>query len=89
MQRLVKEQRAERINLIMETKKLTMERNTATTIGRLKIGDRFYKPSDKKKEVWQYISFSNKKFNCKRDRELHPSPLSMDTQIIFLRNDNI
>lgn len=63
-----------------------MERNTLTSIENLKIGDRFYKALDKKKEVWEYISYSNKKYHCKRDNELHPTPFSGLMAVRFLRH---
>lgn len=40
-----------------------MKRNTTTTIGALRQGDRFYFLSDTKKEVHQVISFSKLKTN--------------------------
>lgn len=62
-----------------------MERNTATTISSLAFGDRFYKPSDKKKEVWQYVAYKNRRYECKRDNDLHPMPMLPDTNVVFLR----
>ena len=37
--------------------KVLIERNQRTGIGRLTSGDRFYKATDKKKEVWQYVEY--------------------------------
>lgn len=70
-----------------------MERKTQTTVGELKIGDRFYRCQDKKKEVWQKVEHKVKQTGfqtyshfAKRDADLHPQPLKKDTQVIFLRH---
>ena len=62
-----------------------MERNTATTIKNLKFGDRFYKPSDKKKEVWQYLAYKNRRYMCERDNDMHPTPFLESANVVFLR----
>lgn len=65
-----------------------MERNESTTIGRLQFGDRFYKANDKKKKaVWEYVGYKNKRYECKRDTDLHPTPFKADTEVVYLRNN--
>lgn len=71
-----------------------MERNTQTTIKNLKPGDRFYKVTDKKKEVWQkvvcevkvtkYQTYSN---FAKRDIDQSSQAFKSETEIIFLRTN--
>lgn len=65
-----------------------MDRKTQTTIARLQVGDRFYKPSDEKKEVWQYEGFNQRRFQCKRDKDLFCTPFISDTKVVFLRHKN-
>lgn len=72
-----------------------MERNTPTTINQLRIGDRFYKAADKKKEVWQKVEHTVKitKYQtyahfALKDGTRHPEAISKTTAIIFLRNTN-
>ena len=70
-----------------------MNRNTPTTIGQLKIGDRFHKAGDKKKEVWQKVEHKVKVTDyqtyghfAKKDNEKFATPFKKETQVIFLRH---
>ncbi len=70
-----------------------MERNTATTIDKLKPGDRFYVANDKKKEMFEKVAHEVKKTNYqtykhfgKKDNEKFPVAFKNDTRIIFLRS---
>ncbi len=70
-----------------------MERNTATTVEKLLIGDRFYKCTDKKKEVYTMVEGETKKtyfrtyrFFALKDKALHPIAINKDTAIVFLRH---
>lgn len=72
-----------------------MERNTVTTIDQLRVGDRFYKQSDRKKIVWEKVFHATKKthfmtyrFFAKQDGMLYPEPIKKSTQLIFLRHTN-
>ena len=70
-----------------------MERNTPTTVNKLKTGDRFYKAKDSKKQVLQMIDHQAKEtlhytyhYWCKTDNDRHPQAIKGDTNVIFLRN---
>lgn len=60
-----------------------MERNTKTTFSQLVDGDRFYKCSDKKREVWE-ATFNV--FSAKRDIDIYSRRFNPDTEVIFLRH---
>ncbi|RYF25157.1 MAG: hypothetical protein EOO42_04310 [Flavobacteriales bacterium] len=67
-----------------------MERNTLTTAGELNEGDRFYKVTGKKTEIYEHRGFkSNSSINAypvygKRFIE----EIKKTTQVIYLRNIN-
>jgi hypothetical protein len=70
-----------------------MERNTPTTIGELQIGDRFYKCSDKKKQVWEKVEsevkqthFQTYRHFAKQPGMRFPQPMNKATAVIFLRH---
>ena len=70
-----------------------MERNTQTEAKNLRIGDRFYKVTDKGKKVWEMAAHESKQtkyrtynYWCKGDTDKFPSPINHDTQVIFLRH---
>ena len=70
-----------------------MLRNTQTTIDKLQPGDRFYKSSDKKKQLWTVVESDKKttyllthKFYGLKDGQRHPEPISTNTLLIFLKN---
>ena len=72
-----------------------MERNTQTTVRQLKIGDRFFKASDKKRIPWQMVEADMKKtyfkhyhYWAKLDNCTKPEPLDGATKVVFLRNVN-
>lgn len=73
-----------------------MERNTVTTMYHLKIGDRFYKCSDKKKTVWTKVEAETKQTHFQTykhfgilDGEKYPVAFKSDTQVIFLRHNQV
>lgn len=70
-----------------------MERNTATTISELQIGDRFYKVSDRKKSVWTKVEkepyssgFQTYTNFALQDGRKHTDAFKSDTKLIFLRH---
>ncbi|MFL5808067.1 MAG: hypothetical protein ACJ749_01020 [Flavisolibacter sp.] len=70
-----------------------MERNTQTTISELKIGDRFYKPTDKKKTVWEKVpgdavvtKYQTYKNFAITAGEKYPVMMQKQTIVIFLRH---
>lgn len=72
-----------------------MERNTRTTVGKLAIGDRFYKVNDKNRTVLQKIEhapFQTKHYKYTNwaiaDGDRHADKMKHDTEVIFLRNVN-
>lgn len=68
-----------------------MERNTKTTFGELKEGDRFHLLSDKSKEVWQKVHEKKPGYEftielAKRDYDRWPIKIKQLTAVIFLRH---
>ena len=65
-----------------------MERLTVTTIGKLLIGDRFYKKNDPHKIVLTKMDVEIGKNFAKNDNEKFPKKYHADTEVIFLRHQN-
>lgn len=70
-----------------------MERNTQTTIGELKAGDRFYFIKDKKKMVWQKVEqkakqtyFQTYSNFARQDGQKYEQPFKRLTGVVFLRH---
>jgi hypothetical protein len=70
-----------------------MERNTLTSMGQLKIGDRFYLKSDRKKTVWEKVESEVKVTNYQTYKHFaqlpgmnYPQPMNRNTVVIFLRH---
>lgn len=70
-----------------------MERNTITTAGQLKIGDRFYRVNDKKKIVWEKVPsdikithFQTYKHFASTPGMKFPQAINKDTKVVFLRH---
>lgn len=78
-----------------------MERMTATNIGSLRKGDRFYLINDRKKEVWEkveypqiktpYQTYSNFAITDKMLMMRRPEPKAFkeETRVIFLRHSYV
>lgn len=65
-----------------------MERNKVTTLGKLQIGDRFYKAGDKKKKVWT-IKSPGKNLNeymVQEDGDPYPRALKGNAPVVYLRS---
>ncbi len=72
-----------------------MERNTNTTVSELEIGDRFYRPTDKKKTVWEKVRGENKTTHFQTYKHFaiahgmtFPVAMKKETIVIFLRHQN-
>ena len=68
-----------------------MQRNTKTTVGELKTGDRFYKTTGKKTEIYEHRGNGSKP-NSIATLPIYGKKfieeLKKDIQVIFLRNIN-
>jgi hypothetical protein len=70
-----------------------MEKFTRTTVRELQTGDRFYKASDAKKQMYEIVERDVKKtayrhyhFWALKDGFTKPDPLNGDTLVVFVRN---
>ncbi len=65
-----------------------MERNTNTTVGELKVGDRFYRATGKDRTVLEVVSLKPKAGGAmvKKDTEVHPWLMKNEVAVVFLRH---
>jgi hypothetical protein len=77
-------------------KMFLMERNTATTVSKLQVGDRFYKKSDKQRLVWEMVAgqmkathFRHYHYWAQMDNMIRPQALDGKTPVVFLRHNDI
>lgn len=70
-----------------------MERNTMTTVDKLRIGDRFYRASDKNKTMWTKVEapvkktfFQTYRHHARKDGDKYAIDVRSDLQVVFMRH---
>lgn len=73
-----------------------MEKYTRTTIDQLRIGDRFYRLGDKRKQEWTKVIHKSNRFQLQshtnwalKDACRYPLAMDTTTEVIFLRHVSI